>query len=488
MTARISPAATDAELTEGSILSGRILVIDEEIPWPANTGKRLRTLNLLSCLAPDFRIDLLVHGGAVQPSAIEEMRRRGITVHLSESRIAPKVGPLMPLRIAASLLRRLPYSVYSHYYGAYKKCLDALVEANNYDLIHCEWTPYAIYLKGMVLPVCIAAHNVEFAIWRRMADAERRQLHRQLFRIQAALMERFERRVFSRWRYVTAVSTGDAEIIRGMGTTEVAVVPNGVDAVAYGPPSADTSLPRSIVFTGSMDWRPNQDAIRWFIDAVHPLLLQQGDYRLHVVGRMRRRAKDCAAEVHAPRFGLEGGCGFVCHDTETAPNLTEALALEATLRETAFAVERFDAIRDRTAVPSPIVVTGTVEDVRPFIENAAVYVVPLRAGGGSRLKILEALAMGRAVVSTTVGAEGLDVEPGRNIVIEDTREGFAAAITALWDDAPRRAALGANGRSLIEERYRWEQIAPLQRALWSRAISDGAVGSRASSPSRIDQR
>lgn len=435
MTARISPAATDAELTEGSILSGRILVIDEEIPWPANTGKRLRTLNLLSCLAPDFRIDLLVHGGAVQPSAIEEMRRRGITVHLSESRIAPKVGPLMPLRIAASLLRRLPYSVYSHYYGAYKKCLDALVEANNYDLIHCEWTPYAIYLKGMVLPVCIAAHNVEFAIWRRMADAERRQLHRQLFRIQAALMERFERRVFSRWRYVTAVSTGDAEIIRGMGTTEVAVVPNGVDAVAYGPPSADTSLPRSIVFTGSMDWRPNQDAIRWFIDAVHPLLLQQGDYRLHVVGR--------------------------------APP---------------------EWMRDRTAVPSQIVVTGTVEDVRPFIENAAVYVVPLRAGGGSRLKILEALAMGRAVVSTTVGAEGLDVEPGRNIVIEDTREGFAAAITALWDDAPRRAALGANGRSLIEERYRWEQIAPLQRALWSRAISDGAVGSRASSPSRIDQR
>ena len=433
--AGISPTATAAEFTKRGILSGRILVIDEEIPWPANTGKRLRTLNLLSCLAPDFRIDLLVHGGAVQPSAIEEMQRRGITVHLSGSRIAPKVGPLMPLRIAASLLRRLPYSVYSHYYGAYKKCLDALVEANKYDLIHCEWTPYASYLEGMALPVCIAAHNVEFAIWRRMADSERRQLHRQLFRIQAALMERFERRVFSRWRYVTAVSTGDAEIIRGMGTTQVAVVPNGVDAVAYAPPSVDASVPRSLVFTGSMDWRPNQDAIRWFIDAVHPLLLQQGDYQLHVVGR--------------------------------APP---------------------DWMRDRALVPSQIVVTGTVEDVRPFIENATVYVVPLRAGGGSRLKILEALAMGRAVISTTVGAEGLEVEPGRNIVIEDTREGFAAAITALWDDAPRRAALGANGRSLIEERYRWEQIAPLQRALWSRAISEGAVGSRVSSPSRIDQR
>ena len=354
-------------------MSNRILVIDEEIAWPPNTGKRLRTLNLLSCLAGDFEIDLLVHRGAVTADAQAEMQQRGITVHLAPTRLHAKSGWRMPLRIAASLLRGLPYSVYTHMHAGFQSTLDALVRTRRYDLVHCEWTPYAVYTRRLDLPVCIAAHNVEFEIWKRMAAAENRPAHRELFWVQAVLMERFERQVFSRAQFATAVSENDAATIRSMGTPQVIVVPNGVDALAYAPPAVESSLPRSLVFTGSMDWRPNQDAIRWFIDAVHPVLLQQGDYRLHVVGR--------------------------------APP---------------------DWMLDRTAIPSQIVVTGTVDDVRPFITGAAVYVVPLRAGGGSRLKILEALAMGRAVVSTAVGAEGLDLEPGTHVVIEDTADGFAA--------------------------------------------------------------
>lgn len=410
-----------------------VLVIDEEIPWPANTGKRLRTLNLLSCLAREFRIDLLVHGGAVTTEAVKEMRRRGIVVHAAPSRIPDKAGWRLPFRITASLLSLLPYSVYSHYQRAFQAHLDSLLRDDTYDLIHCEWTPYAVYTKDSALPVCIAAHNVEFAIWKRMAQTENRPLHRILFQVQAALMERFERGVFARCRLATAVSDGDAEAIRAMGARDVAVVPNGVDAVAYSPPAVESSKSRSLVFTGSMDWRPNQEAIRWFIDAVHPLLVQQGDYQLHVVGR------------DPPAW-----------------------------------------LRDPSVVPAQVVVTGTVEDVRPFIANAAVYVVPLRAGGGSRLKILEALAVGRAVVSTTVGAEGLDVQPGVNIVIEDTAGGFAAAISDLWQDEARRATLGANGRLLIEQRYRWEQIAPRQGAVWAGAIA--AAGKGARSASLIDQR
>ena len=413
----------------------RILVIDEEIAWPPNTGKRLRTLNLLSCLAREFEIDLLVHGGAVTPEAQAEMRQRGITLHLAPTRLPPKSGWRMPLRIAGSLLRGLPYSVYAHMHAGFQSTLDGLVRSRGYDLVHCEWTPYAVYTRALEIPVCIAAHNVEFEIWERMASAENRPAHRELFRMQALLMERFERRVFSQAPFATAVSENDAATIRQMGTPEVTVVPNGVDAVAYMPPAVESSSPRSLVFTGSMDWRPNQDAIRWFIDAVHPLLLEEGDYRFHVVGR--------------------------------APP---------------------DWMLDRAAIPAQIVVTGTVDDVRPFIAGAAVYVVPLRAGGGSRLKILEALAMGRAVVSTTVGAEGLDLQPGTHVVIEDTAEGFARAIMALWDDAARRNALGANGRSLIEERYRWEQIAPLQGALWRRAIAAAGSGRRPPSSTRIDHR
>jgi glycosyltransferase involved in cell wall biosynthesis len=398
----------------------RVLVVDEEIPWPANTGKRLRTLNLMTCLAGEFDIDYLVHGHGTTPEAIEEMKRRGITVIASNSRVPDKSGWRMPFRIASSVAARLPYSVHSHFQRGFAAALGERLAAGRYDMIHCEWTPYAIYLQGASLPVCIAAHNIEWEIWQRMTAAESRPLHRVLFGIQASFMERFERRVFGASRFVTAVSAGDAATIQSIKRQEVVVVANGVDGDAYRPPDAEPSG-RSLVFTGSMDWRPNQDAIRWFVEAVHPLLIQGGDYRLHVVGRQPP-----------------------------------------------------DWLRDPSFVPPQVIVTGTVDDVRPYIAGAAVYVVPLRIGGGSRLKILEALAMGRAVVSTTVGAEGLDLEPGVNILFEDTPEGFTAAINQLWQDEPRRRALGQAGRQVIDRQYRWEQIAPLQGALWRRAAATSA--------------
>lgn len=397
----------------------RVLVIDEEIPWPANTGKRLRTLNLLSCLAADFQIDLLVHANAATPEAREEMRRRRIGLRVSDSRIPDKAGLLLPVRIIASLAAGLPYSVYSHVQAGYQRALEDALRTEHYDLVHCEWTPYAVYTTSLTTPMCVAAHNVEWAIWQRMTEAETRPVHKWLFNMQAALMKRFEQQVFARCKHATAVSDGDAEVIRSLGCRDVTVVPNGVDAMMYAVPMADNPSPRSLVFTGSMDWRANQDAIRWFMDAVHPILIQQGDYRLHVVGRT------------PPAWML-----------------------------------------DSSVMPPQITATGTVDDVRPYITNAAVYVVPLRVGGGSRLKILEAFSMGRAVVSTTVGAEGLDVESGKHLLLEDTAPRFAAAVTALWNDSARRRALGDAGRALIEERYRWEQIAPRQGEVWRRAIAE----------------
>jgi glycosyltransferase involved in cell wall biosynthesis len=395
----------------------RILVLDEEIPWPANTGKRLRTLNLLTILARDFALDLLVHENGASTAAIEEMRRRGIAVRISPSRIPDKSGLLLPARIAASLAARLPYSVYSHYRAGYRRTLRGLIRSERYDLVHCEWTPYAIYARRLASPVCIAAHNVEWHIWDRMASTASNPLQRAVYRLQAALMRRFEREVFTAFKHATVVSDGDGEAIRAFGCRDVVVVPNGVDGDAYQPPSAGAAEPRSLVFSGSMDWRANQDAIRWFIDAVHPRLRERGAYKLYVVGRT------------------------------PPPWLT-----------------------DPTRVPPELVVTGTVDDVRPWIARGSVYVVPLRVGGGSRLKILEALAMGQAVVSTTVGAEGLDLEAGRHFVAADTPEDFAEAVSGLLDDPVRRRALGAAGRALIDARYRWEQIAPLQGALWRRAI------------------
>jgi len=395
-----------------------VLVIDEELPWPANTGKRLRTLNLLTALSQSFRIEMLVHENGATPEARAAVKKRGITVHVAPSRIPGRSGPRLPLRVAASLARGLPYSVYSHHQTGYAQTLARLLETNRYDLLHCEWTPYAIYALDRRLATCIAAHNVEWEIWSRTAETERRRLHRWLFTAQTSLMRRFEQNVFSRFEHATAVSAADASRIGEMGCRHVTVVPNGVDASLYLPPATESAPPRSLVFSGSMDWRANQDAIRWFIDQVHPLLVAQGDYQFHVVGR-------------SPPAWLQ----------------------------------------DSSRVPSQIIVTGAVDTVQPFIANASVYVVPLRVGGGSRLKILEALSMGRAVVSTTVGAEGLDLEPGIDIVIADIASDFAAAVSTLWLDAPARQRLGRAGRARIERQYRWEQIAPLQVAAWTAAIA-----------------
>jgi glycosyltransferase involved in cell wall biosynthesis len=398
----------------------RVLVLDEEIPWPLTTGKRIRTWNLLSALSSEFAIDLLVHDNGASEAALQALAERDITVRVAPSHLPLRRGPGLPVGIALSLCRRLPYSVYSHYRRAYQREMLRLIDHNHYGLVHCEWTPYALYLESCSLPVIIAAHNVEWRIWDRLAATERRWAHRRLFAIQARLMRAFECRVLQKARSVTAVSTGDAEALRALGAPEVVEVPNGVDVAYYSPAPASAAGHTTLVFTGSMDWRPNQDAIRWFIDEVHPLLQRQTDYRLLVVGRQ------------PPAWLTEPG-----------------------------------------QIPREVEVTGTVEDVRPWIARGSLFVVPLRAGGGSRLKILEAMAMARPVVSTTVGAEGLELTEGVHVVRADTASDFAHAVAVLLRDPRRRAALADAGRRLVEERYSWSRIAPIQADVWRRAMPEG---------------
>jgi glycosyltransferase involved in cell wall biosynthesis len=181
-------------------------------------------------------------------------------------------------------------------------------------------------------------------------------------------------------------------------------IPTGVDP-GYFKPLGGREVPERLVFTGSMDWFPNEDAIQFFLDAILPRVRRDvPGVTLSVVGR-----------------------------NPSAP-----------LRA--------------AAARAGVIVTGTVDDVRPFVDEAALYIVPLRAGGGTRLKIFEALAMGKAVVSTSVGAEGLAVTPGRDIAIADHPDEFARSVIELLRDPARRAALGRAGRLLVQRRYSWEQV------------------------------
>lgn len=384
----------------------RVLVLDEEFPYPTNTGKRTRSFNLYRRLAKRFTIRYVAYGEH-DSAAAHALRAEGIEPVAVPARIPPKQGPVFYLRLLANLLSPLPYIVAGHYSHAYRDAVRANQALFQPDLVLCEWTPYAVFARRLP-PVkkLVSAHNVESDIWRRYHENETNPLRRWYIREQWRKVERFERSVLKRVDGVLAVSEPDRiRLARWYPELRMAVVPNGVD-LDYFQPVSQPALRRHLVFSGSMDWRPNQDAARYFVREILPPL---------------RRA----------RPDLE--CTFVGRDP---PPDIQALA----------------------ETPG-VHITGTVDDVRPYIERAAVYVVPLRIGGGSRLKILEALAMGRAVVSTSIGAEGLDVEHDRHLVLADDPRAFADSVSRLLDDPERCRALAAEGRRLVERRYGWDALA-----------------------------
>jgi glycosyltransferase involved in cell wall biosynthesis len=196
------------------------------------------------------------------------------------------------------------------------------------------------------------------------------------------------------------------------------VIPTGVD-LEYFRPEPGNEQPYTLVFTGAMDWLANQDAICYFVDEILPLVREQvPETDLWVVGR---------------------------NPSERVRSLAEK--------------------------KNGITVTGEVEDVRPYVRDAAVYIVPLRVGGGTRLKIFEAMAMGKAVVSTSIGAEGLPVRDGENILLADERQDFAQKIVNLLRDPATRNRLGQAGRRLVESEYSWRAVAGRFDSMLQRVVT-----------------
>lgn len=399
----------------------RILVIDEELPIPKNTGKRIRTWNLLVNLADQFRIDFLTHKNSVNSDVEKSMKDSGINVIFSDSFLQENKGIQFLFRLVINLVSPLPYSVQSHYQIMFQESLNQLLSQSKYDLVHCEWSPYAQYMLGSKTPWCISAHNIESQILFRTADTKR-GISKWFFSLQARRMKNFEERVFPLAQQVFTVSSADADKAKLFGAERVDIIPNGVEINYFQSATNSGEHPHQLVFTGSMDWRPNQDGIIWFLDEVAPHLSPLKEWRLSVVGR------------NPPRW-LEKACA------------------SSGIAKT----------------------TGSVEDVRPFMREAQIYIVPLRIGGGSRLKILEALSMRKPVVSTTIGAEGLDVKNRENILLADDPKKFAETIEMLATSPELRVKLGINGRALVEEHYSWDRIAALQGAVWNGIIESNLI-------------
>jgi sugar transferase (PEP-CTERM/EpsH1 system associated) len=326
-----------------------------------------------------------------------------------------------------------PYAVAKYRRDAFRRRVEDLLESDRFDLVVCDFIFPAINLRHpLPCPAALFTHNVEAEIWRRHAETAANPLKALLYRMQHRRMLRYEGRTLERFDSVLTVSEIDAETFRrvypALAERPLDVVPTGVDTSYFSPGPASDDRPR-LVFTGSMDWLPNEDAMLFFCREVLPAVRAEvPEATLSIVGR-------------AP--------------TPSVSRLAD--------------------------LPS-VSVTGRVEDVRPYLRDAAVYIVPLRIGGGTRLKIFEAMAMGKAVVTTSVGAEGLPVVDGEHVLIADRPEQFAAAVVELLRDRDRRRRIESSARALVVERYDWSAVAGhLESAL------AGAVRSRtAARPTAIE--
>jgi glycosyltransferase involved in cell wall biosynthesis len=292
------------------------------------------------------------------------------------------------------------------------------------DLVVCDFLAPSINVPDdLPCATLLFEHNVEALIWKRHWKVARDRPSRRYFRAQWRRMRAFEARECRRYGHVVVVSPEDRHLVsRTYGVRRVSDVPTGVDTAFFRPSGEWSRDPHGMVFTGSMDWIPNEDAVRFFLQHILPRVRQAvPDATLTVVGR------------------------------DPSPALVALGAQE-----------------------HGVVVTGRVEDVRPYMERAALYVVPLRIGGGTRLKIFEAMAMGMPIISTRVGAEGLPVRDGTDIVLADAPEEFARAAIQLLTQEGRARALGQEASRLVRTRLGWDRATAEFAAICERVTTTRA--------------
>jgi len=390
----------------------KILWLNAGLLLPLDKGGKLRTWHLMRNLAARHDITYLC---CSDPSPTEE-HRAGMSEVCQRLHTVPRTDPAKgTLRFYADAARYLvdpvPYAVAKYRSADYAGRVRELLQTGRFDAVVCDFLPPLVNMpRQLPCPAILFTHNVEAEIWRRHVETATNPIARHLLGQQWQRMLRFERDALAQFDLVLAVSEADGDTFErlypGALRAPVHVVQTGVDTQYFSPLSATPARRAHLVFTGSMDWLPNEDGMLYFVRDILPLVRQaEPGATLSIIGRAPTPAVRKLAEQH----GIE--------------------------------------------------VTGSVDDVRPHVAAGSVYVVPLRIGGGTRLKIFEAMGLGKAVVSTTIGAEGLPVTDGADIVIADEPAVFAAAVVRLIRDDAARTRIESAARRLVVEKYDWSAVA-----------------------------
>lgn len=387
-----------------------ILWIKTELLHPVDKGGRIRTYQMLRALASQHEITYVaLDDGTAAPDALAKAREYCTRV---------EVVPFTPavkgtLGFYSALLRNvaspLPYAIARYEVPALRRRLRRLCREHKVDVVVCDFLAPSINVPNdLGVPMVLFQHNVEAMIWERHAQVATHPLKKAYMTEQWRRMKRFEGNECRRFSSVVAVSTQDAEVFRrDYGVAEVPDVPTGVDTDYFVRQPEVPRTPGSMVFTGSMDWMPNEDGIAWFAEAILPRIRAAiPTATLTIVGR---NPTPKVRALHTPEAGVS--------------------------------------------------VTGSVPDVRPYLASHQLFIVPLRVGGGTRLKIYEGMTMGLPTISTTIGAEGLPVVDGEHLVLADDPEAFAQACIALLNDQARCEAMGNAADSYVREHFGWDGVA-----------------------------
>ena len=375
---------------------------------PVETGGKIRSYYILRELAREHEVTFFTFYAAHPDDAHPQLERLFHRVVCYPLRLPAQNSLGEGLLYARHLFSSRPYSIAKYCQLQVARALRELVRTEPYDIIVCDF----IFAGGVIpwearCPKVLFTHNVEAMIWKRHYQVARNPIWKAVCWREHWAIARAERLYLEQADHVVTVSEIDRDFFaRFIDASKITAIPTGVDSEHFRP-SPDQEKPNVLIFTGSMDWLPNEDGVFYFAEEILP--------------RIRRDIPETMVWIVGRR---------------PSPHLKTLAAKTQGLR-----------------------VTGWVEDIRPYVSDASVYIVPLRVGGGTRLKIFEAMAMGKAVVSTSIGAEGLPVEDGKNIFLADGPEQFARAVVTLLNDPARRCQLGRAARQLVERECSWASVA-----------------------------
>jgi polysaccharide biosynthesis protein PslH len=393
----------------------RILWVKADKLLPVQNGGNIRTYHVLRYLSARHELTFYsYYGGAPDPHYERDLQQQlpgAVAVCTGKRELS---GAARGLDYVAHLSAHPPYAVSRFAHAPVQKQLQTWFRERRFDVAVCDFLDAAVNFPGSLsIPSVLFQHNVESEIWRRHADTAGNPAKKMMYRMEFRKMLRYERAAVCKFQHVIAVSENDRSLMtRWVDGDRVTVVPTGVDLAHYRPDPAASDVNASaplITFVGAMDWEPNVDGVEYFCSQVWPSI---------------------KAEVPQARFRIVG-------------------------RNPDRRVQKWAS--NSTNGDGSIEVTGRVPSIVEHLRQSAVVIVPLRIGGGTRLKIYEAMATAKAVVSTTVGAEGLDVHHGRDIILADDSRSFAQAVIMLLRDPELRRRY-ERAAAETAARYDWPAI------------------------------